>query len=170
MTPKPVKSRNRTSRTFPACLIFSALAGLTAGATWAASIPATLGWYQIPNTDLKSVFTPNYFGGSSYPFFDQRQYLLCAISPTVFSGFLESEYFVWRVDQPNFILTDGDNVGGYNTLMLTTYMTGKDSSISHPTAYTWYVELIVSTQPIAAPSAAQADMIAPAKPRRLRLR
>ncbi len=39
----------------------------------------------------------------------------------------------------------------YSKIMLTPYMTEKNSSVDHPTAHTWYDELIVSTQPIAAP-------------------
>jgi len=34
---------------------------------------------------------------------------------------------------------------------LLAYMTNKDPKISHPTAYTWYDELIVSKNPIARP-------------------
>ena len=32
------------------------------------SIPTTLGWYQLPNTSLRTVCPPNGFGGSSYSF------------------------------------------------------------------------------------------------------
>jgi len=39
----------------------------------------------------------------------------------------------------------------FSRVMFTPYMTGKQSSVAHPTAKTWYDELIVSTQPIAAP-------------------
>jgi len=35
---------------------------------------------------------------------------------------------------------------------LTTYMTGKDQGADHPTAFAWYDELIVSTEPIAVPA------------------
>ena len=41
----------------------------------------------------------------------------------------------------------GSNDYAYVTLL--PYMTGKDASVAHPTARTWYDELIVSTQPIA---------------------
>jgi hypothetical protein len=44
---------------------------------------------------------------------------------------------------------------GYDSVDLLNYMTGKDPSVSHPTAFTWYDELIVSTQPIAAPKTNQ---------------
>lgn len=39
----------------------------------------------------------------------------------------------------------------FEKIDLMTYMTGKNGSVSQPIAYTWYDELIVSTQPIAAP-------------------
>jgi hypothetical protein len=45
----------------------------------------------------------------------------------------------------------GDSVEGFNSVYLTTYMTNKDSAADHPTAYAWYDELIVSTEPIAPP-------------------
>jgi hypothetical protein len=47
-------------------------------------------------------------------------------------------------------------------LQLTPYNTDKDSSLSHPTAYTWYDELIISTQPIEAPSGGVVSSPAPA--------
>jgi hypothetical protein len=43
----------------------------------------------------------------------------------------------------------------YNSVDLLNYMTGKDPTVNHPTAYTWYDELIVSSQPIAAPKVNQ---------------
>jgi hypothetical protein len=46
--------------------------------TSAQSIPPTLGWYQIPNTNLRSVCPPNNFGGSSYNFTDQCQNVTAA--------------------------------------------------------------------------------------------
>ena len=39
----------------------------------------------------------------------------------------------------------------YGKVWLLPYNTGKDSSVSYPTAYTWYDELIISTQRIADP-------------------
>ena len=63
------------------------------------------------------------------------------------------------IDQPNHILyAENDSVhnpnGGYLNFTIGPYITRKDAGISHPTAYTWYDELIVSTQPIAAPGVA----------------
>jgi hypothetical protein len=40
---------------------------------------------------------------------------------------------------------------GFNAITLTPYNTGKSPAQDHPTAYTWYDELIVSRQPIPAP-------------------
>jgi hypothetical protein len=56
----------------------------------------------------------------------------------------------------------------FNNLTLTPYMT----ALSRPapvTAYMWFDELIVSTQPIAAPGAAEIDNTPPATPGNLRL-
>jgi hypothetical protein len=63
----------------------------------------------------------------------------------------------------------GDGAGtGYSRVMLTPYMTAKNASVSHPTAYTWYDELIVSTQPIAAPGAAPPTTKTPSAPTNVR--
>jgi hypothetical protein len=43
----------------------------------------------------------------------------------------------------------------YDTVELLNYMTSKDPTVNHPTAYTWYDELIISSQPIAAPKTNQ---------------
>jgi hypothetical protein len=56
------------------------------------------------------------------------------------------------VDMANYTLHYDNNVNDrYKNVMLTTYMTGKDVSQDHPAAYTWYDELIISTQPIPDP-------------------
>ena len=61
-------------------------------------------------------------------------------------------YEQW-IDTPNFTLyAEGESTAGFDSVYLTTYMTGKDSSVDHPTAHAWYDELIVSTEPIAVPS------------------
>jgi hypothetical protein len=60
-------------------------------------------------------------------------------------------YQQWT-DYDNFTLyAEGDSVAGFDSAYLTTYMTAKDSSADHPTAYVWYDELIVSSEPIAPP-------------------
>jgi hypothetical protein len=49
---------------------------------------------------------------------------------------------------------DSPIINAYNYMSLFPYMTGRDSTVSAgPTAYTWYDEVIVSTQPVAAPQA-----------------
>lgn len=63
-------------------------------------------------------------------------------------------YKEW-VKIPNMTLKNNypDKDNNYSMIMLTPYMTGKDSTLDYPTAYTWYDELIVSSQPIVAPGA-----------------
>ncbi len=57
------------------------------------------------------------------------------------------------VDMDNYSLSyDSSPSDRYKNILLTTYMTGKDAGQNHPTGYTWYDELIVSTQPIPAPN------------------
>jgi hypothetical protein len=63
-------------------------------------------------------------------------------------------YVQW-VNVKNYTLRSGSG-SSYNRVMLTPYMTGKNASVDHPLAHTWYDELIVSTQPIAAPGGAAA--------------
>jgi len=59
------------------------------------------------------------------------------------------------IDVPNFTLyAEGDSIAGFDSVYLTTYRTRKDAAADHPTAYAWYDELIVSTQPIAVPKEA----------------
>ena len=59
-------------------------------------------------------------------------------------------YQEW-INMPNHTLLAG--TGPYDSVTLLPYMTGKDPAHNAgPTAYTWYDELIVSTQPIAAPN------------------
>lgn len=57
------------------------------------------------------------------------------------------------IDLPNTRLNFNDSPNDtYDTIDLLTYMTGKSGTQSHPTAYSWYDEFIVSTQPIAGPN------------------
>jgi hypothetical protein len=60
-------------------------------------------------------------------------------------------YRQW-IKMPNFILKNEHPGKDYDTLTLLTYMTNKSVSVDHPTAYTWYDELIISSQPISAPT------------------
>jgi chitodextrinase len=61
-------------------------------------------------------------------------------------------YVSW-INMTNHTL-DGDASGiSYDMVTLLTYMTGRSSAVSAgPTAYTWFDELIVSSQPITAPN------------------
>jgi hypothetical protein len=56
------------------------------------------------------------------------------------------------VKMPNFILRNEHPGRDYDSLTLLTYMTNKDPTVNYPTAYTWYDELIISSQPIAPPT------------------
>jgi hypothetical protein len=61
-------------------------------------------------------------------------------------------YQEW-VDMPNHTLNQDPGLPGYDMVTLLPYMTSRNGTISAgPTAYTWYDELIVSTQPIGAPN------------------
>ena len=63
----------------------------------------------------------------------------------------EGQPFKKWISLSGFTLNNSTPGQDYNYLTLLPYMTGKDASVDHPTAYTWYDELIVSTQPIAPP-------------------
>jgi len=61
-------------------------------------------------------------------------------------------YKQW-INLPNHTLYNSTPGNDYDMVTLLPYMTGRDPNISAgPTAYTWYDELIVSTQPIATPN------------------
>lgn len=58
------------------------------------------------------------------------------------------------IDVTNFTLYPDNTANpgaGFDHLMITPYMTGKSTSAVYPTAHMWIDELIVSSQPIAAP-------------------
>lgn len=64
---------------------------------------------------------------------------------------------------------DDSHSDTFRKVQLTPYDTGKSTTLVHPTAYTWYDELIVSTQPIAGPNgsvppAPAGDSVPPAPP------
>ncbi len=69
-------------------------------------------------------------------------------------------YKQW-IKMANFQLDNEHPGNDYDTVTLLTYMTGKSDKIDHPTAYTWYDDLIVSRRPIAPPTASVAE--APAR-------
>jgi hypothetical protein len=53
---------------------------------------------------------------------------------------------------PNFVLENEHPGNDYDALTLLTYLTNKSPALDHATAYTWYDELIVSSQSIAPPT------------------
>jgi hypothetical protein len=57
---------------------------LLSTSTSAQSIPSTPGWFQIPNTTLRNVCPPNFWGGSSYAFADNCRYVVEAWNSAVF--------------------------------------------------------------------------------------
>ena len=65
------------------------------------------------------------------------------------------------INYTNKVLNKESVAPGFNRLTLTNYDTGRCTvgPCVHPTAYTWYDELIVSTQPIAAPGATPPTML-----------
>ena len=63
-------------------------------------------------------------------------------------------YLQWTNIRNYTLRNDGNSAGGWSKIMLTSYMTNKNSSVAHATAKTWYDELIISTQPIVAPGRA----------------
>jgi hypothetical protein len=52
------------------------------------------------------------------------------------------------IDLPGFVLNNDSPGNDYDHLTLTPYMTRKDPTVDHPTAHTWYDDLIISSQPI----------------------
>jgi hypothetical protein len=58
----------------------------------------------------------------------------------------------------NYTLNNDTSTRSFSRIMLTPYMTGKDSSVNYSTAHTWFDELIISSQPIAAPAVAPAGV------------
>ncbi len=64
-------------------------------------------------------------------------------------------YKQW-IEMRNFVLSNDHPGQDYDTVTLLTYMTAKSDKIDLPTAYCWYDDLIISTRPIAPPSASGA--------------
>jgi hypothetical protein len=61
-------------------------------------------------------------------------------------------YKEW-VNMPNHTLNQDAGLPGYDMATLLPYMTGRNANVSAgPTAFTWYDELIMSSQPITAPN------------------
>ena len=70
---------------------------------------------------------------------------------------LDGRPFRQWIELPNFVLKNDSPGHDYDSLTLLTYMTNKDTTVDHPTAYTWYDELIISTRPIAPPASASSS-------------
>ncbi len=73
------------------------------------------------------------------------------------------------IDMQNYTFAfDRSASDTFRKIQLTPYHTGKNSAQAHPTAFIWYDEVIVSRQPIAAPSSTSApplaDDVPPAPP------
>ena len=69
-------------------------------------------------------------------------------------------YLQWVNVRDYVLRSNGSSNDGWGRIMLTPYMTNKNSSVNHATAHTWYDELIISTQPITAPGGASQTAIA----------
>jgi hypothetical protein len=56
------------------------------------------------------------------------------------------------LDLPNFVFNSGPAAGdALESILLGPYMSGANGTKPNPTAHMWFDELIISTQPIAAP-------------------
>ncbi len=66
---------------------------------------------------------------------------------------LDGQPYKQWIKMPGFVLKNENPGQDYDSVTLLTYMTGKNMLDSQPLAYTWYEDLIVSTQPIASPTA-----------------
>ena len=60
----------------------------------------------------------------------------------------EGEELQQFIDLKDHIFRTGGTAIAYNTLTLHMYMSFKNDTVPHPTAYAWYDEVIVSSQPI----------------------
>jgi hypothetical protein len=57
------------------------------------------------------------------------------------------------IDLPDFVFNADPSPGdALESMLLEPYMSGADGTITNPTAHMWFDELIISTQPIAAPN------------------
>jgi hypothetical protein len=64
------------------------------GAVHAQSIPSSLGWYQIPGTQLRNFCPPNGFGGSSYAFRDNCWAVTAAWNSAAFDS-TRNRLIIW---------------------------------------------------------------------------
>jgi len=66
---------------------------------------------------------------------------------------LDGQTYKQWIKMPKYILKNDNPGKDYDMVTLLTYMTGKSTATNLPTAYTWYDDLIISTEPIAPPVA-----------------
>jgi hypothetical protein len=66
---------------------------------------------------------------------------------------LDGQSYKQWIQMTGFVLKNDHPGNDYDTVTLLAYMSNKDASVAHAAAYTWYDELIVSTLPIAPPTA-----------------
>jgi hypothetical protein len=83
-----------------------------------------------------------------------------------------TQVFNFEPSPPGIALVAGPAASNqkYGKIWFTTYNTSKDPTVSQPVAYTWFDSLIISTQPIAPPTAvgsAPANTLAPSAPSNL---
>jgi len=64
---------------------------------------------------------------------------------------LDGQQYKQWIQMPRFTLQNENPGKDFDSLTLLTYMTNKSALKNHPTAYTWYDELIVSSKPIPPP-------------------
>jgi len=70
------------------------IATLSASNAAQAALPATSGWYEIPNTQMRAVCPPNKFGGTAYDFNFYCQYATMAWSGGAFDT-LRNRMYIW---------------------------------------------------------------------------
>lgn len=102
------------------------------------------------------------FDGNSYPNSTVRQW----IAREADTAWTLVQNYVADINPKNLIDTEPTN---YGKVWLLPYNTGKSSGESHPEGYTWYDELIISTQEIAVPGFISSDSEAPNAPTNLQI-
>ncbi len=65
---------------------------------------------------------------------------------------LDGQPYKQWIKMARFVLKNDHPGKDFDTVTLLAYMTNKSETIDHPTAYTWFDDLIVSTHPIAPPT------------------
>jgi hypothetical protein len=127
------------------------------------AMPAPYCLYSQGHTSPKTYFPPN---GNCFAYFPDEWMtfqIYVQTGPRVNDEFTNSFVQLWvaREGQPSqlvinwgpYNLSAGSATANqqYGKVWLLPYNTGKDATVSYPTAYTWFDELIVSTQKIPDP-------------------